>query len=107
MKPTPILVLTNTPDQATAERLARELVQRRLAACVNILAPCASTYRWQGAVETANEVPVFIKTLDHRYDKVEAAIRELHPYELPEIVAVPVVAALAEYAGWIADSTSA
>ena len=102
-----IVVLTNFPDVAAAGKLAQLLVEQRLAACVNVLAPCASVYRWQGRIETATEVPVLIKTLAARYQRVEAAIRANHPYELPEIISVPVVAGLGEYLGWIAGESAA
>jgi periplasmic divalent cation tolerance protein len=101
-----ILVITNLPDRAAATRLAQALVERRLAACVNVLAECDSVFRWKGVVETAAEVPVLIKTRTGRYAEVEAAIRELHPYELPEIVAVPVRRGLDEYLQWVADETT-
>lgn len=102
-----IVVLTNLPDVATAAKLAQLLVEQRLAACVNVLAQCSSVYRWQGRIETATEVPVLIKTLASRYTRVEAAIRTSHPYELPEIISVPVVAGLGEYLGWIAAESVA
>lgn len=101
-----VIVLTTLPDKEAAMRLARELVERRLAACVNVLAECASVYRWKGAVESAAEVPVLIKTRSGRYPEVEAAIRELHPYELPEIVAVPVRNGFDDYLQWVAEETS-
>jgi periplasmic divalent cation tolerance protein len=101
-----IVVLTNLPDKEAAMRLARGLVERRLAACVNVLAECTSVYRWKGAVETAAEVPVLIKTRSGRYPEIEATIRELHPYELPEIVAVPVQLGSDEYLQWVAEETS-
>lgn len=101
-----IIVITNLPDREAANRLARELVASRLAACVNVLAECASVYRWKGALENAREVPVLIKTRAARYAEVEAAIRALHPYELPEIVAVPVVRGFEDYLRWVADETS-
>ena len=101
-----IVVLTNLPDREAALKLARELVARRLAACVNVLAECTSVYRWKGAVENAAEVPVLIKTRAARYAEVEAAIRGLHPYELPEIVAVPVERGLEEYLQWVAGETT-
>jgi periplasmic divalent cation tolerance protein len=100
-----LLVLSNLPDRAAALALADELVERRLAACVNVLAECASVYRWQGRIETAAEVPVLIKTSAERYPALEQAIRELHPYELPEIVAVPIRGGLPGYLQWIADET--
>ena len=101
-----IVVLTNLPDRDAAVKLARELVAQRLAACVNVLAGCTSVYRWKGEVEEAGEVPVLIKTRAGRYDEVEAAIRRLHPYELPEIVAVSVTRGLDEYLEWVKDETT-
>lgn len=101
-----LLVLTNLPDHGAAAALAAELVEARLAACANILAPCTSVYRWQGALETANEVPVLLKTTAARYAALEAAIRARHPYELPEIVAVPVERGLDAYLGWVATETA-
>ncbi len=101
-----VIVLTNLPDRAAAVKLAQELVARRLAACVNVLAECTSVYRWKGGIENAVEVPVLIKTRAGRYAEVEAAIRELHPYELPEIVAVPVQHGFDEYLQWVADETA-
>lgn len=100
-----LLVLTNLPDADQAHALARLLIERRLAACVNVLAPCRSVYRWQGEVEEAEEVPVLIKTTGARYPDVEAAIRENHPYELPEIVAVPLARGLPGYLEWVAGET--
>jgi periplasmic divalent cation tolerance protein len=100
-----LLVFSNLPDRAAALALAGKLVERRLAACVNVLAECASVYRWQGRIETAAEVPVLIKTSAERYPALEQALRELHPYELPEIVAVPIRGGLPGYLQWIADET--
>lgn len=101
-----LLVLTNCPDEAQAARLAEVLVEQRLAACVNILAPCRSVYRWQAAIEHASEVPLLIKTTQARYAALEAAIREHHPYELPEIVAVSVVRGLPAYLDWVTAETA-
>src|SRR5437016_12222177 len=78
-----LLVLTNLPERAAAERLAGLLVEKRLAACVNILAPCRSVYRWQGAVRHDEEHPMLIKTTAERYPALEQALRSGHPYELP------------------------
>ena len=100
-----LLVLTNLPDQASARALATTLVSERLAACVNLLAPCRSIYRWQGAIESAEEVPLLIKTTTERYPALEAAIRAGHPYELPEIIAVPIDHGLPEYLAWVAAET--
>ena len=101
-----LLVFTNLPNAEAAGVLARGLVERRLAACVNVMSACTSVYRWKGEVEEAQEVPVLLKTRLARYPEVEAAIRELHPYELPEIVAVPVVRGLPEYLEWVAEETA-
>src|SRR6195256_1783104 len=84
------LVLTNLPDRAAAEKLADALIEQRVAACVNILAPCRSVYRWKGAVQHDEEHPMLIKTTAERYPELENALRAAHPYELPEIVAVPI-----------------
>lgn len=100
-----LLVLTNLPDAASAQSLAERLVERRLAACVNILAPCRSVYRWQGKLESAEEAPVLIKTTADRYPALEAMIRQAHPYELPEIVAVPIDHGLPAYLAWVVAET--
>jgi len=100
-----LVVLTNLPDRAVAERLAASLVEQRVAACVNILAPCRSVYRWQGSVQHDEEHPLLIKTTRAAYPALEAAIRALHPYTLPEIVAVPVELGLAEYLDWVDAET--
>ena len=102
-----ILVLTQMPDPGSAQLLARALVESRLAACVSIGMPVESLYHWRGEIETAREVPVAIKTQADRYAEVEAAIRARHPYELPEIVAVPIIHGLAPYLAWIGDETQA
>jgi periplasmic divalent cation tolerance protein len=102
-----LLVLTNLPDRATAERLADMVVERKLAACVNILAPCRSVYRWKDAVQHEEEHPMLIKTTAERYPALEQALREGHPYELPEIVAVPMERGLPAYLDWVAAETKA
>ena len=100
-----LLVLTNLPDQTSAQSMAESLVADHLAACVNILAPCRSVYRWQGRIEDAPEIPLLIKTTAARYAALEAAIRAGHPYELPEIIAVPIAHGLPEYLNWVASET--
>jgi periplasmic divalent cation tolerance protein len=100
-----LLVLSNLPDREAALQIANRLVEQRVAACVNVLAECTSVYRWQGSIETASEVPILIKTTAARYPALEQALRALHPYELPEIVAVPIRGGLAEYLDWIAAET--
>jgi periplasmic divalent cation tolerance protein len=101
-----IVVLTNTPDAGIAEKLARVLVERRLAACVNILPAVNSIYRWQGSIEQAAEASVLIKTSRSCYEALEAAINELHPYDVPEIIALPIVAGLPAYLRWVAQETT-
>jgi periplasmic divalent cation tolerance protein len=102
-----LLVLTNLPDRAAAERLADTVVQKNLAACVNILAPCRSIYRWKGAVQHDEEHPLLIKTTAERYPALEQALRAGHPYELPEIIAVPIQQGLPAYLEWVAAETKA
>ena len=96
-----IAVLTNLPDSESAFNLARELVHLRLAACVNVLSPATSFYRWQGKEEEAREVPVLIKSTRERYAELEHAIRDRHPYDVPEIVAFPVESGFPEYLEWV------
>ena len=100
-----LVVFTNLPDHDAAMRLARILIEKQLAACVNVLAAGTSVYRWRGQVETAHEVAVLIKTRAGSYAGVEAAILGVHPYELPEIIAVPVVRGLPQYLDWVAAET--
>ncbi|HUL63113.1 MAG TPA: divalent-cation tolerance protein CutA [Burkholderiaceae bacterium] len=101
----PLMILTNCPDEATAERIARALVEQRLAACVNRLAPAHSIYRWEGAIEQAIEIPLLIKSTRERYSELEAAIRALHPYSVPEIIALPITRGYAPYLRWIDAET--
>lgn len=100
-----LIVLTNAPDRDTALKIAHALIERKLAACVNILAECTSVYRWHGKLETATEVPLLVKTRAEIYDEVEAAIKSLHPYELPEIVAVRIERGLPDYLDWVNAAT--
>jgi periplasmic divalent cation tolerance protein len=96
-----IAVVTNLPDSDSAFNLARQLVQLRLAACVNVLAPVTSFYVWEARMEETAEVPLLIKTTEARYPEVERAIRERHPYSVPEIIAWPIHAGLPEYLRWV------
>lgn len=100
-----LLVITNLPDRAAAEKLADALIEGRLAACVNILSACRSVYFWKGAVQHDDEVPMLIKSTRERYAALEEAIRAGHPYELPEIIAVPVERGLPAYLDWVAERT--
>jgi periplasmic divalent cation tolerance protein len=101
-----IFVVTQLPDRDSAQALARRLVEQRLAACVNIGTQVDSLYHWRGQIETAQEFPVLIKTTGARYAEVEAEIRANHPYELPEIVVVPIADGLPAYLSWIAAETA-
>ena len=100
-----LLVFSNFPDRASAEAAANTLVAEKLAACVNILADCKSIYRWQDKTEQASEVPMIIKTTGALYPQVENVLQKLHPYEIPEIIAVPVCHGLPAYLNWVANET--
>lgn len=97
----PIMVVTTTPHRGDAERIAQGLVERYLVACAQISGPITSVYRWQGAVETAQEWRCVAKTDRAKYEAVEQAIRQLHPYEVPEIVVTPIVAGSQAYLDWL------
>jgi periplasmic divalent cation tolerance protein len=99
-------VQTVTGSEEEVERIATALIDRRLAACVQVIGPLTSRYRWQGEIEEAQEWMCLAKTTASRYPQLEAAIRELHSYDEPEIVATPIVAGSAGYLGWIGDSVS-
>jgi periplasmic divalent cation tolerance protein len=102
-----IQVVTTTECQEDAERIARALVDQRLAACVQVSGPITSTYRWQGKIETAREYQCWAKTRRDLYQQVEQAIRHLHPYEVPEILAIPILSGSADYLAWLERETEA
>lgn len=103
-----VLACTCTcPDLASAERLAGALVDERLAACVQVLPGLRSVYRWDGAVERADEVLLLIKTTRERLDALTARVRALHPYELPELLAVEAAGGSSAYLEWVAAETRA
>jgi periplasmic divalent cation tolerance protein len=95
------VALSTAPDPETAARIARALVEERLAACVNLVPGVRSIYRWQGAVEDAAEVLLVMKTRADRVDALAERLRALHPYALPELVALPAVGGLAGYLDWV------
>lgn len=97
-----IMVVCNVPEAELAQQIAETVVGEQLAACVNILAPCRSVYRWQGKVENTTEIPLLIKTTRAGYAALAARLLQLHPYEVPEIIAVPLVAGLPAYLTWVA-----
>jgi len=96
-----VQVITTTASCEEAERIARALVEGRLAACVQVLGPITSIYRWEGAVETSQEWRCEAKSREDLYDEVEKAIRRLHSYQVPEILAVPIAAGSADYLAWL------
>jgi periplasmic divalent cation tolerance protein len=98
-----VLALCTCGSNEEASRIANTLVEARLAACVNILSPVQSIYRWQGRVETAAEILLLIKTTDERFPALQQRISELHSYETPEIIAVPIVAGLDKYLTWLRE----
>jgi periplasmic divalent cation tolerance protein len=99
--------MTTVPEQADAKRIAASLVAKRLAACVQIRGPIESTYRWRGEVEKSQEWVCAIKTRSELFRDVEQAIRDLHSYDEPEIIALPIVAGSEGYLAWLAESTKA
>jgi periplasmic divalent cation tolerance protein len=100
------IVLTTMPDDPRADELARTLVDEKLAACVNVHGPMTSTYRWKGAVERDAERQLVIKTARGRVAELEARLRQLHPYELPEFIVIDTARASDAYGGWVRDQTS-
>ncbi|MDA0812625.1 MAG: divalent-cation tolerance protein CutA [Verrucomicrobia bacterium] len=101
-----LLVLSNFPDNDTAKAAATALVEEQLAACVNLLPGVTSIYRWKGNTECANEVTALIKTTDDAFPKLQARLLELHPYEVPEIIALPIEAGLESYLSWVKDGST-
>lgn len=99
------VILCNVPDEETGRAIANALLARRLAACVNLLPGVQSIYRWQGAIQEAREVTMVIKTVASRYQEIEQTIRSLHPYELPEIIGLPISDGLTAYMDWVNAET--
>ncbi|MBO8198732.1 divalent-cation tolerance protein CutA [Streptomyces smyrnaeus] len=100
-----LTVLTTTSTQEQAKELAAAAIERRLAACAQLNGPVTSVYRWEGAVQTDPEWQVLFKTSAARYDALEAYLSEAHPYDVPEIIATPVVRGSAAYLEWVAEET--
>lgn len=100
-----LLVITTVDDEGVAAELARELVEQRLAACVHVLAPGRSVYRWEDKVEEAREHTLLLKTAAARYPALERWLRARHPYQTPEIIALPIRAGLPDYLDWIQQCT--
>jgi periplasmic divalent cation tolerance protein len=101
-----LVLLTTMPDGESAARLARTLVDERLAACVNLLPPMRSIYRWQGAVQEDTEQQVVIKTTRARMGALRDRLHTLHPYQVPEFIVISVADATEAYGGWLSESTS-
>ena len=100
-----MVIMTNTPDMDVARKIAADLLEKKLAACVNIVSGCESHYWWKGELKQAAEVQVLIKSTVSRYNQIEASIRNLHPYDVPEIIAFPVSKGSHEYLAWVAEET--
>jgi periplasmic divalent cation tolerance protein len=101
-----IQVVTTTATQEDARKIGTALVEQRLAGCVQIVGPIESVYRWQGKIETATEWQCSVKTRRDFFAKVEAAIRKLHPYDVPEILALPIAGGSEPYLHWLRDETT-
>lgn len=100
-----ILILTTFPDLESARQIGTQLVDLQIAACVNLLPPSQSIYRWRGKIESQTEVPVFIKTTQNNYHGVETRIREAHPGKVPEVIAIPIEQGSSDYLAWVSDMT--
>ncbi|MEM1294027.1 MAG: divalent-cation tolerance protein CutA [Verrucomicrobiota bacterium] len=98
-----LLVFTTFPNSEIAQKLGTELVEKQLAACVNLLSPATSIYVWQGKIETESEIPAILKTTRAVFPKLETELSERHPYDVPEIVAIPVEAGAERYLAWIRE----
>jgi periplasmic divalent cation tolerance protein len=101
-----VIALTTLPADGNVEQLAERLVEERLAACVSILPPMRSVYRWQGAIERADERQLLIKTTTARLTELEARLRQLHSYDVPEFIVVPIAQGSADYLSWLSASTT-
>lgn len=102
-----VMVFSNAPDTLTAKRIAHYVVEEGLVACANLGAASLSMYMWQGNLEGASEIPLTFKTTVRRIDALLARITQLHPYDVPEVLVVPVVAGLDTYVRWVQDETAA
>lgn len=107
MESQPLVVYCTCPDQAVAERIAETVVSEHLAACASIVPGLVSIYRWQGQVRRDHELLLILKTRDAIYPLLETRIRALHPYEVPEIIALPIQIGAGDYLDWLSDNTGA
>lgn len=101
-----VLVMTNLPDAQLARQVALTLVELGVAACVNVGAPVSAVYRWQGVIEHAEEIPLLIKTTASRKAQLLEHLLSLHPYEVPEVIVLPVIDGHAPYLDWVREATS-
>lgn len=101
-----VLIISNAPDLLLAKRIAHVVVEQGLAACVNLGAPTLSIYTWKGQVESAEEVPMWFKTTAARQDELIQTLTRMHPYEVPEIIALPVIGGVASYLDWVREQTA-
>ena len=101
-----VIALTTLPADGNVEQLAQQLVEERLAACVSILPPMRSIYQWKGAVERADERQLLIKTTTERLTELEARLRQLHPYDVPEFIVLPITQGSAPYLAWLSSNTT-
>jgi periplasmic divalent cation tolerance protein len=99
-----LLALSTFPDRDTAQRISNQLVTEKFAACANILPAVESIYRWEGKIETGNETLVFFKVSEDRQSVFQEKLRSLHPYEVPEIIFIPVSSGLPDYLRWVAEN---
>lgn len=106
MQDSTLIVYVTCPDRTTAKHIANELVAQRCAACVNIVPGLVSIYRWQGKIASDDELLLMIKTTGSAFERLQATVLALHPNELPEIVAVPVIQGLPAYVGWVNEETT-
>ncbi len=102
---TVVLLFTNAPDEVVADRIAQAVVEAKLAACVNVGAAMRSVYRWEGEVESASEIPMWIKTTASRQDELMRVIASLHPYDVPEMLVLPINQGLPAYLDWVRQET--
>jgi periplasmic divalent cation tolerance protein len=101
-----ILILTTTPDRETAERIASSLLEEKLAACVNIVSGLSSMYWWKGKIQHDEEFMLFIKSTASRFEEIRERVVRLHPYELPELIALPIMLGLDRYLAWVQAEAS-
>ncbi|AZY47743.1 divalent-cation tolerance protein CutA [Bordetella avium] len=101
-----VLIISNAPDMLLAKRIAHELVKDGMAACVNLGQPALSVYRWKDEIESAEEIPLTIKTTCGRQSAVVSTLQRLHPYEVPEIIMVPVIGGASSYLDWVREQVS-